>query len=168
MPTSQTLSRTYGRDAQDRRMQSRDATIAGARAALECFYCAFNQRSREMLAAVWAPDPLASLNNPLGGIVRGIDAIDALYARVFEGAARVWVELHDIVEYASDDTVIFAGRERGEFSRDGVTVPLAIRTSRVFQYFGPSVGWRQVHHHGSIDDAGALAAYQRAVTAVSA
>jgi len=167
MPTSQMLSQTYGREAKDRRMELRDATIAGARAAVECFYHAFNQRSREMLRAVWAPDALASLNNPLGGIVRGIEAIDALYARIFDGPARVWVELQDIVEYASADTVIFAGRERGQFSRDGVVVPLAIRTTRVFQYLGPSVGWRQVHHHGSIDDADALATYQRAVTAVS-
>jgi hypothetical protein len=42
-------------------------------------------------------------------------------------------------------------------------VPLAIRTSRFFQYFGPELGWRQVHHHGSIDDAEALDRYQRAV-----
>lgn len=165
MPTLQTLSQTYGRDARDRRTEAREPTIVGARAAVECFYHAFNTRSLEVLDAVWAVDPLVSLDNPLGGIVRGLTGIRALYARVFDGPARVWVELHDIVEYAGHDTVIFAGRERGEFSRDGRTIPLAIRTSRVFQYFGPAQGWRQVHHHGSIDEAEALAEYQRAVRA---
>ena len=100
MPTIQFLSRTYGRNAIDRRVEAREPTLEGARAALECFYFAFNQ---------------------------------------------------------------FAGRERGEFTRDKHTVPLAIRTSRVFQYFGGQPGWRQVHHHGSIDDPEALAQYQRAV-----
>jgi hypothetical protein len=48
----------------------------------------------------------------------------------------VWVELWDIVEYVGHDTVVFAGRERGEFTQDGRTIPLEIHTSRVFQYFG--------------------------------
>jgi phage gp16-like protein len=43
-------------------------------------------------------------------------------------------------------------------------VPLSIRTSRVFA-FQPNHGWRQMHHHGSIDDPAALAAYQDAVRA---
>ena len=75
----------------------------------------------------------------------------------------MWVEFHDVVEYVDGTSVVFAGRERGEFTRDERTVPLAIRTSRFFQYFGPELGWRQVHHHGSIDDAEALDRYQRAV-----
>lgn len=139
-----------------------DATLDGARAALETFYHAFNQRSLEVLAAVWADDDLIALNNPLGGILRGAHDIRELYRRLFSGPARVWVEFHDIVEYASRDVVVFAGRERGEFARDGDVVDLHIRTSRVFQYHS-SEGWRQVHHHGSIDDADALARYQRAV-----
>lgn len=163
MPTIQFLSRTYGRNAIDRRVEAREPTLEGARAALETFYFAFNQRSLEAFEAVWAEGPLISLNNPLGGIMRGIDDIRALYQRIFSGPARVWVEFHDVVEYAGKDTVLFAGRERGEFTRDKHTVPLAIRTSRVFQYFGGQPGWRQVHHHGSIDDPEALAQYQSAV-----
>jgi hypothetical protein len=163
MPTSQLLSRTYGRAAIDRQVQAREPTLEGARAALECFYFAFNQRSLETLEAVWAQGPLISLNNPLGGIMRGLDDIRVLYQRIFDGPAQVWVEFHDIVEYVGQDTVVFTGRERGEFTRDGRTIPLAIRTSRVFQYFGGQLGWRQVHHHGSIDDPEALAQYQRAV-----
>jgi hypothetical protein len=68
-----------------------------------------------------------------------------------------------VMECEGQNTVVFAGRERGEFTRDGVTVPLAIRTTRVFQYFGGELGWRQVHHHGSVDDPEALARYRRAV-----
>ena len=93
----------------------------------------------------------------------GRDEIRELYRRIFAGPAQVWVELHGLVEYFTTGTVVFAGRERGEFVRDGQTVPLAIRTTRIFQYFGPESGWRQVHHHGSIDDPEALACYQRAV-----
>ena len=52
--------------------------------------------------------------------------------------------------------------QTGEFTRDGQVVELNIRTSRVFQY-QPTVGWRQAHHHGSIDDPDTLARYQRVV-----
>ena len=144
MPISSTLSRTYGRGAMDRRCEARAPTAEGARAALESFYFAFNRRSIEALNDVWAPDPLITLNNPLGGIMRGIEEIRALYQRVFTGPVQVWVEFYAITEYVGQDTAIFAGRERGEFTRDG-HVPLAIRTSRVFQYQDESHGWRQVH-----------------------
>ncbi len=73
------------------------------------------------------------------------------------------MEFSDIVQYASPEMVVFAGREQGEFTRGNQTVALSIRTSRVFQYFGEHLGWRQVHHHGSIDSPEALAAYQAAV-----
>ena len=97
--------------------------------------------------------------------MRGLGSIRALYKRIFEGPARVWVEFYDIVEYASSDSVVFAGRERGEFTRGDQVIPLAIRTSRVFHYYGSELGWRQSHHHGSIDDAVELTCYQQAVTA---
>ena len=154
---------TYGRQARDRRTETLDPSHAGARAAVESFYHAFNTRSLEVFEAVWAPHELITLNNPLGGITRGIQDIQTVYKRVFSGPAQVWVELHAVVEYLSTETAVFAGRERGEFSRDGTTVPLSIRTTRFFQFLGPQLGWRQVHHHGSIDDPQALAVYQRAV-----
>jgi hypothetical protein len=163
MPTSNVLTRTYGQDATDRRGEARAPTLEGARAALECFYFAFNQRSLDAFDAVWAPGELITLNNPLGGIMRGLDDIRRLYQRIFAGPSQVWVELSDIVEYVGQDTVVFAGRERGEFTQGGRTIPLEIRTSRVFQYFGDQFGWRQVHHHGSIDNSEALARYQHAV-----
>ncbi|MBM4442152.1 MAG: nuclear transport factor 2 family protein [Candidatus Rokubacteria bacterium] len=161
--TATLVRQTYGRDAVVRTDAMRDPGVDGARAAVEAFYAGFNGRSLDTLAAVWAPGPLSQLNNPLGGVVRGWEGIAALYARIFDGPARVWVELHDIVEYVAGGMAVFAGRERGEFTRDGRTLALAIRTTRAFQYLGAGVGWRQVHHHGSIDDPAALAAYQDAV-----
>lgn len=161
-PNAELVAARYGRDAQDRLAEAAAHTIGGARAALETFYFAFNRGSAEKLRAVWLADPLVQLNNPLGGVLRGLDSIGDLYAGIFDGPARVWVELWDIVEFALGDAVVFAGRERGEFVLGDSQVPLAIRTSRVFA-FAPGVGWRQVHHHGSIDDPGLLARYQAAV-----
>jgi ketosteroid isomerase-like protein len=135
----------------------------GALAALESFYFAFNHRDLDAFTQVWTKDALAQLNNPLGGILRGGDAITELYDRVFHGPARVTVTFGDIVEYSGDGHVVFAGRETGEYTvGEGPTVPLSIRTTRYFRYHEGY--WSQFHHHGSIDDAAALAAYQSAVT----
>jgi hypothetical protein len=151
----------YGRDAANRIAQAAEAGIEGARALLESFYYAFNNRDMAVFEKVWAEEACIQLNNPLGGIMRGYDAIAALYRKIFNGPAKVWVAFSDIVEFQSADMVVFAGREAGEFAVGETSIKLAIRTSRVVQR-GPA-GWRQVHHHGSIDDAGLLADYQRAV-----
>jgi hypothetical protein len=90
------------------------------------------------------------LNNPLGGILRGYESIAALYEQVFTGAASVWVELSDIVEYQTEDMIVFAGSESGEFTKNNLTLPLSIRTSRVVQWFGVGIGWKQVHHHAPL------------------
>jgi len=153
----------YGREARNLIQHTRKPGIEGARALLESFYFAFNQRDMAVFAQVWAEHDLIQLNNPLGGILRGYAAIAALYQRVFSGPARVWVELRDIAEFQTGEMVVFAGREQGEFALAGKSIPLSIRTSRVVQWLGPEPGWRQVHHHGSIDDAALLAEYQRAV-----
>lgn len=160
------VTTTYGRGARQCLDRTRDAGPAGAHAALETFYYAFNQRSLPVMREVWWDDPAVQLNNPLGGIVRGIEAISEVYARVFTGTARVWVEFGDILRYDSPDVVMFAGRERGEFAVAGASVPLTIRTTRVFGY-RDGTGWRQLHHHGSIDDPDLLRDYQRAVRSAS-
>jgi hypothetical protein len=60
------------------------------------------------------------------------------------------------------DQVFYAvGRERGHFQTADANIQLAIRTSRIYQLIEGR--WKQVHHHGSIDDPDLLAAYQRAV-----
>lgn len=54
------------------------------------------------------------------------------------------------------------GRERGRFERGSVGLDLAIRTTRIFR--GAAGRWRQVHHHGSIEDPALLGAYRQAVS----
>jgi hypothetical protein len=132
---------------------------------VESFYYAFNHRDLTVLKQVWAEHDLIQLNNPLGGILRGYEKIAALYSRVLSGAASVWVELDNIVEFETENMIIFAGQEQGEFTLNNQTLALTIRTSRIVQWFGADVGWRQVHHHGSIDDPQLLEAYQQAVRA---
>lgn len=157
------LSFTFGKNSQDRLMESSNPGKEGALAAVETFYCAFNNRSPGLLKEIWLNDPLCQLNNPLGGIMRGIGPISALYEKIFNGPARVWVEFYDIVLYLTPDTAIFAGRERGEFKIGETTVNPAIRTTRVFLYDSAAGRWAQAHHHGSIDDAALLDRYQKAV-----
>lgn len=158
----------YGRAAKNCIVAAKQHSLDGARALVETFYYAFNQRDMAVFAQVWADHELIQLNNPLGGILRGYEAIANLYRGIFTGPASVWVELGDMVEFQSHDMVVFAGRESGEFSKDGRTVALSIRTSRIVQWMGAEVGWKQTHHHGSIDDARQLTAYQHAVRGDSA
>lgn len=157
------LGAVFGRTAEDRSQLVRQPGLPGALAALETFYFAFNHKSLDGLDRVWANDRLVSLCNPLGGVLRGSESIRSLYHGICAGPTDVWVEFHDIVAYVTTKVVIFAGRERGEFTKRGETTKLAIRTSRVFAWFGPEAGWRQVHHHGSIDEPEALRSYQSAV-----
>ncbi|NEO41278.1 MAG: DUF4440 domain-containing protein [Moorea sp. SIOASIH] len=153
----------YGRNSRDLRQTALKNSREGAYAALETFYHSFNQRSLQVLERVWTPNDLIQLNNPLGGIERGYKPIKDLYQRIFEGSAKVWVEFYDIVEYFDNNTAIFAGRERGEFELGDITIPLDIRTTRIFHYLGSDLGWRQTHHHGSIDEPNLLQQYQNAV-----
>lgn len=150
------------RGARDRLAETARPDMDGAHAALETFYHALNTRSLDLLRRIWVDDALIQLDNPVGGIVRGMEEIAALYARIFEGPVRVRVELWDIVRYATPAMAVFTGRERGAYERDGASEPLDIRTTRIFRYV-EGQGWRQIHHHGSIDDAERLARYQRAV-----
>jgi hypothetical protein len=120
-----------------------------------------------VLREVWSGHSLAQLNNPLGGILRGGDAVCALYEKIFTGPVRLEVTFADIVEYAGQDHAVFAGRETGKYTDPaGAASPLVIRTSRYFRYHEGC--WHQYHHHGSIDDPEMLAAYQRAIRDASA
>lgn len=158
------LAGGYGRDARNRLAEATEPTADGARAALESVYYALNNRDARTLRSVGSEHPLAQLDNPLGGILRGGDAISELYRKVVVGSVRLWVRFDDIVEYAGADHAVFAGRETGEYTdAAGTTAPLAIRTSRYFRY--QDGRWRQYHHHGSIDEPDMLAAYQHAVSA---
>lgn len=155
----------YGRSATNKIDQIHTSGIKGARMLMESFYFAFNHQDLTVFKQVWAEHALIQLNNPLGGILRGDESVTALYKRVFSSPASVWVELSDIIEFQAENMVIFAGREKGEFTVNGQTIELSIRTSRVVQWFGTEIGWKQVHHHGSIDDPKMLAEYQQAALA---
>jgi ketosteroid isomerase-like protein len=152
----------FGPDSVNRLAETADPSVRGARAALESFYYAWHHRDADTLRAVWSDDPLAQLDNPVGGILRGGDAIAGLYQQAFAKAADVRVTFGDVIAYHGQGDAVFAGRETGSYATpDGAPTPLEIRTTRYFRYADGR--WRQYHHHGSIDDPDALRAYQQAI-----
>jgi len=130
-------------------------------AALAGFYRAFNARDLALVEQNWDNGEDVSMDNPLGGIRRGWTEIRTVYERIFGAQARVQVEFHDYTLHPIGDVFLAVGREGGRLERPGVVLDLAIRTSRVFRRAGNA--WRQFHHHGSIESAELLAAYQDAV-----
>jgi SnoaL-like domain len=141
--------------------------IAGARAALETFYHAFNTRSPDLYQRIWADDLLVQLYSPVGGLVRGSARIAALAERMFSGRLRVRTVFEDIVAYATPDVVVFTGREHGTYVADGEHEETSelpeVRSICVFRFIAEQGGWRQVYHAVSFGDADQLARYQRAV-----
>jgi len=125
------------------------------------FYCAFNSGNMQMMADNWAQSDEIAMDNPLGGIKRGWSEIQPVYERIFSGSADVYVEYFDYTIHETTEMFYAVGRERGYFRLGNEEITLAIRTSRIFQKLGGR--WRQVHHHGSIEDAQLLAKYQSAV-----
>lgn len=129
--------------------------------ALAEFYRAFNSRDLALMERTWDGSEEASMDNPLGGICRGWNAIRSVYERIFTGSTRVQVEFHDFSLHRLGDGLLAVGRERGRAEAHGSVVALAIRTSR---FFALREGrWRQFHHHGSIEDATLLTAYKALV-----
>jgi hypothetical protein len=53
------------------------------------------------------------------------------------------------------------GRERGVLQSKHGSLDLSIRTSRLFRLIGQR--WRQVHHHGSIENPERLLRYQASI-----
>lgn len=130
--------------------------------ALMDFYRAFNHRDLAHIAQNWSHAKHVVLCNPLGGVKRGWAEIEAVYQRIFTGAATVYVEYYDITLNRVGDLFYATGRERGTFKTAQLELPLAIRTTRIYQDINGA--WKQIHHHGSIDDPVLLANYQQAVT----
>lgn len=135
--------------------------VANARNALAQFYAAFNGRDMTLMAANWDKGNSVVMDNPLGGIARGWDAIQAIYERIFQGPVRVQVEFHDFTLHQVGQMAYAVGRERGTAERDGTALAISIRTTRIFRHSG--IEWHQVHHHGSFDDPDMLRAYQQLV-----
>lgn len=129
--------------------------------ALVQFYHAFNTRNIMLMSQNWAQTDEIAMDNPLGGIKRRWDEIRAVYERIFNGPAKVYVEFYDYTIHEAEAMFYAVGRARGEFRIGGNIVKLAIRTTRIFKLFDGQ--WRQVHHHGSIDDPTLLAHYQTVV-----
>ncbi len=125
--------------------------------ALAEFYKAFNERDLALMQQNWDASPEIAMDNPLGGIKRGWDEIRQVYDRIFQGKARVQVEFYDYSLHVFGDLFYVVGRERGTFAVGDQTLPVAIRTTRLFARRGDR--WRQVHHHGSIEDPRLLQSY---------
>ena len=134
--------------------------------ALAQFYRAFNTRDLKMIDENLAHSDEVAIDNPLGGIRRGADEPHKMYEGVFKSPADVHVEFWDYTIHRAGDAFWAVGRERGTY-RDGNEVrSLNVRTTRIFQLIDGR--WRQIHHHGSIEDAKLLADYQSAVRSASA
>lgn len=130
-------------------------------AALSQFYQALNSRDLDLMARNWLQTDEAVMDNPVGGIKRGWAEIRAVYARVFSRPEPFWFEFYDYSYHETDTLFFVVGRERGEYRAGQTVLDMAIRTSRIFRLIDGE--WKQVHHHGSIDDPDLLARYQRAV-----
>jgi len=129
--------------------------------ALAQFYCAFNSGDMKMMSDNWALSEEIAMDNPLGGIKRGWAEIKPVYDRIFGGSAEVYVEYFDYTIHETEEIFYTVGRERGYFRLDGDEIALAIRTSRIYRKIAGH--WKQVHHHGSIEDPQLLSTYQTTV-----
>lgn len=134
--------------------------------ALAQFYRAFNTRDLKMIDENFAHSDEVAIDNPLGGIKRGADEPHAMYQAVFKSPADVHVEFWDYTIYRAGDVFWAVGRERGTYHDGAAVKDLNIRTTRVFQMIDGR--WRQMHHHGSIEDAKLLVDYQGAVRSAAA
>ena len=137
--------------------------LAKPNEALSQFYLAFNRRDLSLMRKNWEQSGDVAMDNPLGGIKRGWPQIETVYRSIFEGDARVSVEFFDYTLHLVGDVFFYAvGRERGDLkAADGTHLSLQIRTSRLFRKIDGL--WRQVHHHGSIDDPDLLRNYRALV-----
>jgi ketosteroid isomerase-like protein len=135
------------------------------RHALTQFYRAFNTRDIILMRQNWSSFEDISMNNPLGGVKRGWPEIRRVYERIFNGPAQITVEFHNYSLHVSGEIFYAVGRESGRFEGPANIFELSIRTTRVYRFLDNR--WRQVHHHGSIDDAALLDRYQSILNSFS-
>jgi len=129
--------------------------------ALTEFYKAFNGRDFTLMQKNWLNSEEIAMDNPLGGIKRGWEEIKEIYTRIFSGKALVYVEYYDYTIINIDGGFCAVGRERGSVTIGDKALELAIRTSRVYKLVDGA--YKQVHHHGSIENPTLLDAYQTLV-----
>lgn len=131
-------------------------------AALSQFYRALNTRDLALMEQNWDPTEEAAMDNPLGGINRGWAEIRPVYESLFASPGRYRFEFYDYTLLCHAEVFIAIGREQGQLLiAERQVLDLAIRTTRIFRWAGKQ--WRQLHHHGSIDDPDMLARYRPAV-----
>ena len=133
--------------------------------ALAQFYRAFNTRDLKMMDENFAHSDDVAIDNPLGGIRRGADEPHKMYEGVFKSPADVHVEFWDYTIHRAGDVFWAVGRERGTYLDGEIVKNLNVRTTRIFQLINGR--WRQMHHHGSIEDAKLLGDYQSVVRSPS-
>lgn len=129
--------------------------------ALSKFYKAFNTRDMELMEQSWLNTDEISMDNPIGGIRRGWEEIGNGYNKIFNGKAKVYVEFYDFSIHKTKNMFFATGRERGYFQTEEIEISLEIRTSRIFSKLNNE--WKQIHHHGSIDNPELLKTYQEAI-----
>ena len=125
------------------------------------FYDSFNNQHFESMEDNWLQTSQASMSNPLGGIKRGWNEIREVYKKIFNGSARVYVEFYDYSIYVTDTIFVAVGRERGALEFENEITDLSIRTSRVYCLHDNR--WKQIHHHGSMDNPKLLDKYQKSL-----
>jgi ketosteroid isomerase-like protein len=135
------------------------------RHALTQFYRAFNTRDIMLMRQNWSPFDDISMSNPLGGIKRGWPEIRRVYDQIFSMPATITVEFFNYSLHVCGDIFYAVGRERARFESEHGSFDLEFRTTRVYRLLERR--WRQVHHHGSVEDAALLERYQGAVNAAS-
>ena len=126
------------------------------------FYRALNTRDLGLIDANFAATDEVVIDNPLGGIRRGRDQPHLMYETIFKSSADLHVVFWDYTINQIGDVFLAVGRERGTYFDGERRHDVSIRTTRVFRRFEGQ--WRQIHHHGSIDDPEMLAAFQKAVS----
>jgi ketosteroid isomerase-like protein len=129
--------------------------------ALAEFYRALNTRDLALMEANWDNGNDSAMDNPLGGIKRGWPEIRAVYDTLFHTDGEFHFEFFDYTLHRFQEIFYVVGRERGYLRTRGNKLEMRIRTTRVFRFNGRR--WRQVHHHGSVDDPQLLKTYQTAV-----
>lgn len=129
--------------------------------ALTEFYRAFNSSDIDLMTHNWEQSNDATMSNPLGGLKRGWPELLEGYQRIFNSDTKVYIELYDYSIDISEAMFLLVGYERGYFRKGNEKVDLNIRTTRVYRK--QVDGWKQLHQHGSIDDADQLKNYQTLV-----
>lgn len=125
-----------------------DPGAAGAWAALECQYHAFNRRDLTVVRALWSAS--ARLDRPRGGTAIGLDAVCAEYADIFARPDRATLRLTDVTAFVGADQAVFVGTEIVTY---GSRVA-RFRATRCFRHEPDDQRWRQFHFHGSPAPAG--------------